>query len=125
MEFSNVVIAGWTGRDEAQLKKHIMELAEIGVKPPKTTPIFYRVSSSLITYSKDIQVSGGETSGLPRKLPAPSCDFRSAVTFARSPESPPQASFKYASRSDSGRCCRNSKRRMPLRSRRHLAVSCS
>jgi hypothetical protein len=63
MEFSNVVIAGWTGRDEAQLKKHIMELAEIGVKPPKTTPIFYRVSSSLITYSKDIQVSGTDTSG--------------------------------------------------------------
>ena len=51
MEFSNVVIAGWTGRDEAQLKKHIMELAEIGVKPPKTTPIFYRVAASLITHA--------------------------------------------------------------------------
>src|SRR5258706_3379695 len=63
MEFSNVVIAGWTGRDEAQLKKHIMELAEIGVKPPKTTPIFYRVSSSLITFSSAIQVSGPDTSG--------------------------------------------------------------
>jgi hypothetical protein len=63
MEFSNVVIAGWTGRDEAQLKKHIMELAEIGVKPPKTTPIFYRVSASLITFSNQIQVSGPDTSG--------------------------------------------------------------
>ncbi|HXU42953.1 MAG TPA: DUF2848 domain-containing protein [Burkholderiales bacterium] len=63
MEFSNVVIAGWTGRDEAQLKKHIMELAEIGVKPPKTTPIFYRVAASLITYANAIQVSGPETSG--------------------------------------------------------------
>jgi hypothetical protein len=63
MEFSNVVIAGWTGRDEAQLKKHIMELAEIGVKPPKTTPIFYRVSASLITFSSSIQVSGTDTSG--------------------------------------------------------------
>ena len=62
MEFSNVVIAGWTGRDEAQLKKHIMELAEIGVKPPKTTPIFYRVSASLITFSNQIQVSGPDTS---------------------------------------------------------------
>lgn len=63
MEFSNVVIAGWTGRDEVALKKHIMELAEIGVKPPRTTPIFYRVSASLITFSSSIQVSGTDTSG--------------------------------------------------------------
>jgi hypothetical protein len=63
MEFTQLVIAGWTGRDEAQLKKHIMELAEIGVKPPRTTPIFYRVSSSLLTYSDFIQVSGLDTSG--------------------------------------------------------------
>jgi hypothetical protein len=40
-----------------------MELAEIGVKPPKTTPIFYRVSASLITFSNQIQVSGPDTSG--------------------------------------------------------------
>jgi hypothetical protein len=63
MECSNLVIAGWTGRDEAQLKKHIMELAEIGVKPPRTTPIFYRVAASLITFSSSIQVSGTDTSG--------------------------------------------------------------
>jgi len=63
MEFSNVVIAGWTGRDEAQLKKHIMELAEIGVKPPKTTPIFYRVANTLISNATSIQVSGTDTSG--------------------------------------------------------------
>lgn len=63
MEFSNVVIAGWTGRDEAQLKKHIMELAEIGVKPPKTTPIFYRVANTLISNATSIQVSGPDTSG--------------------------------------------------------------
>jgi len=63
MDYSNVVIAGWTGRDEAQLKKHIMELAEIGVKPPRTTPIFYRVSASLISTKNEIQVSGPDTSG--------------------------------------------------------------
>lgn len=63
MEFGNIVIAGWTGRDEAALKKHIMELAEIGVKPPKTTPIFYRVSNTLISYATSIQVSGTDTSG--------------------------------------------------------------
>ena len=63
MEFTQLVIAGWTGRDEVALKKHIMELAEIGVKPPKTTPIFYRVSASLLTLADSIQVSGLDTSG--------------------------------------------------------------
>ena len=58
-----LVIAGWTGRDEAALKKHIRELEEIGVKPPKTTPIFYRVSANLLSFSKEIQVSGPDTSG--------------------------------------------------------------
>src|SRR6476619_2936412 len=60
---AELVIAGWTGRDEAALKKHIRELEEIGVKPPKTTPIFYRVSASLFTYADEIQVSGPDTSG--------------------------------------------------------------
>jgi len=62
-EFGELVIAGWTGRDEAALRKHIRELEEIGVKPPKTTPIFYRVSAILFTHSNEIQVSGLDTSG--------------------------------------------------------------
>ncbi|HEX7217928.1 MAG TPA: DUF2848 family protein, partial [Burkholderiales bacterium] len=48
---SELVIAGWTGRDEAALRKHLRELEEIGVKPPKTTPIFYRVAATLFTYA--------------------------------------------------------------------------
>ncbi len=60
---SELVIAGWTGRDEAALKKHIRELEEIGVKPPKTTPIFYRVAANLFTHDSEIQVSGPDTSG--------------------------------------------------------------
>jgi hypothetical protein len=60
---TELVIAGWTGRDEAALRKHIKELEEIGVKPPKSTPIFYRVAASLFTRAKEIQVSGPETSG--------------------------------------------------------------
>ena len=63
-EFRELVIAGWTGRDEAALRKHIKELEEIGVKPPKTTPIFYRVSANLLTMgASEIQVSGPDTSG--------------------------------------------------------------
>ena len=60
---TELIIAGWTGRDEAALRKHIKELEEIGVKPPKTTPIFYRVAASLFTYANEIQVSGPDTSG--------------------------------------------------------------
>jgi hypothetical protein len=60
---TELVIAGWTGRDEQALRKHIRELEEIGVKPPKSTPIFYRVSSNLFCFSTEIQVSGPDTSG--------------------------------------------------------------
>jgi len=63
VEIRELVIAGWTGRDERSLRKHIRELEELGVKPPKTTPIFYRVSANLFTHSNEIQVSGPDTSG--------------------------------------------------------------
>jgi hypothetical protein len=62
-QITELIIAGWTGRDEAALRKHIKELEEIGVKPPKTTPIFYRVAASLFTHATEIQVSGPDTSG--------------------------------------------------------------
>lgn len=63
MKIQALVIAGWTGRDEAALRKHIRELEEIGVKPPKSTPIFYRVSAALFTHATEIQASGPDTSG--------------------------------------------------------------
>ena len=58
-----LVIAGWTGRDVAALEKHIRELEAIGVKRPKTTPIFYRVAASLLTSSDAIEVLGDQSSG--------------------------------------------------------------
>lgn len=63
MHIRELVIAGWTGRDQAALRKHIRELEALGVKPPKTTPIFYRVAASLFTTAGEIQVSGPDTSG--------------------------------------------------------------
>jgi hypothetical protein len=63
MTVRELVIAGWTGRDEVALRRHIKELEEIGVKPPKTTPIFYRVAANLFTHADAIQVSGPDTSG--------------------------------------------------------------
>ncbi len=59
----HLVIAGWTGRDAAALEKHIHDLEEIGVPRPKNTPVFYRVSASLLTTAEEIQVVGPDTSG--------------------------------------------------------------
>jgi hypothetical protein len=58
-----LVVAGWTGRDIAVLEKHIRELEAIGVKRPKTTPIFYRVAASLLTTDDTIEVLGDHSSG--------------------------------------------------------------
>jgi hypothetical protein len=58
-----LVIAGWTGRDVAALERHIRELEAIGVKRPKTTPIFYRVAASLLTTADAIEVLGEHSSG--------------------------------------------------------------
>jgi hypothetical protein len=62
-QIHELVIAGWTGRDQAALHRHIRELEALGVKPPKTTPIFYRVAASLLTTAGEIQVSGPDSSG--------------------------------------------------------------
>jgi hypothetical protein len=56
----NAVIAGWTGRDEEALEKHIVELEEMGIARPATTPIFYRVAANRLTSAPDIEVSGGK-----------------------------------------------------------------
>jgi hypothetical protein len=59
----HLVIAGWTGRDRNALEKHIRELEAIGVKPPRSTPIFYRVAASLLTTDNTIEVVGEHSSG--------------------------------------------------------------
>lgn len=58
-----LIIAGWTGRNQDAVEKHIRELEAIGVKRPKTTPIFYRVSASLLTTADTIEVLGENSSG--------------------------------------------------------------
>ena len=58
-----LVIAGWTGRDAAAVEEHIAELERVGVRRPKTAPIFYRAAASLLTTGGAIEVAGGDTSG--------------------------------------------------------------
>ena len=60
---SELVVAGWTGRDPAAVEKHIAELEKLGVRRPATTPIFYRVAASRLTVSDQVQASGTSSSG--------------------------------------------------------------
>jgi hypothetical protein len=59
----NLVIAGWTGRDAAAVEVHIAELERLGVKRPRTAPIFYRVAAALLTTAPAIEVAGPDSSG--------------------------------------------------------------
>jgi Protein of unknown function (DUF2848) len=58
-----VVIAGWAARDEAAVRHHIEELAALGVPPPSSVPVFYRVSASTLSQDKVITVLGPDSSG--------------------------------------------------------------
>jgi hypothetical protein len=60
---ANVIIAGWTGCDQAALERHIAELEREGVKRPRQTPEFYRVGTGVLTQDMAIQVAGGFSSG--------------------------------------------------------------
>ncbi|WP_246657479.1 DUF2848 domain-containing protein [Cohaesibacter sp. CAU 1516] len=58
-----LIVAGWTGRNIEAVQHHIDELAAIGVAPPSTVPLYYRVSNALLTQDDAIQVVGEESSG--------------------------------------------------------------
>ena len=58
-----LIVAGWTGRDEAALRHHIEELAAIGVPRPSSVPVFYRNGVSNIVQVSRLEVLGPDTSG--------------------------------------------------------------
>lgn len=60
---SQVIIAGWTGRNPSAVAHHIEELAALGIAPPSQVPLFYRVSNSLLRQDDCIEVLGDATSG--------------------------------------------------------------
>ena len=63
VEVDDLVVAGWTGRDQTAVEKHIKELEELGVRRPSSTPIFYEVAASRLTTAPIIEVSGENSSG--------------------------------------------------------------
>src|SRR6476619_2524237 len=58
-----LIVAGWTGRDEAALQHHIEELAAIGVPRPSSVPVFYRNAATNIVQTDRLEVLGPDTSG--------------------------------------------------------------
>ena len=63
VDLRSLVVAGWTGRDEAAVHHHVDELAALGVAPPSTFPLYYRTAATLPTFDADVQVVGADTSG--------------------------------------------------------------
>ncbi len=58
-----LILAGWSARDVASVRAHIVELGHYGVQPPSTFPLFYRVSASLVSQTDRLEVLGPDTSG--------------------------------------------------------------
>ena len=54
---------GFTGRNQEAVKKHIEEMASVGIPAPERTPALYHISPSLITTDSEIEVVGDKTSG--------------------------------------------------------------
>jgi hypothetical protein len=60
---SRILCAGYTGRNQEEVRRHVAELARIGVPAPPQVPYLYRVAPYLLTYDESIQVKGEKTSG--------------------------------------------------------------
>lgn len=58
-----LLIAGYTGKDQESVKKHIDELKEIGVPAPPQVPMIYDLSTNLITTNQSISVIQESSSG--------------------------------------------------------------
>lgn len=63
IDVQELIIAGWAGREQTGIDEHIEELKAIGVTPPSSTPLFYRVAANQLTTAPEIQVLGEQSSG--------------------------------------------------------------
>lgn len=61
--YQRMVNAGYVGRNQAEVRRHIEELAKKGIPGPKTTPTLYPVIPRALLTDAEIEVYSGETSG--------------------------------------------------------------
>ncbi len=58
MPVRRVLNGGFAGRDQAQVRAHIEELAHLGVKDPGETPTFYPLVRTAVSQAEELQVVG-------------------------------------------------------------------
>jgi 4-hydroxyphenylacetate 3-monooxygenase len=63
LDAPQLIIAGYTGRNEAAVAAHIEELAAIGIPPPASVPAFFLLDPTLVTSDPVVVISGSNTSG--------------------------------------------------------------
>ncbi|GAB4255668.1 MAG: DUF2848 domain-containing protein [Deferrisomatales bacterium] len=61
--YTRMVNAGYTGRDQEEVRRHIEELAKKGIPGPDSTPTLYPVVTRGLVTDPSIEVFGHETSG--------------------------------------------------------------
>lgn len=62
-EPKRLIIAGYTGKDQAAVNRHIEELKELGVPAPPRVPMIYDLSPELMRPVEEITVVRNESSG--------------------------------------------------------------
>ena len=63
IEPKRLLIAGYTGKDQESVKRHIEELKEIGVPAPPTVPMIYDLATGLLTTEPTLSVVRNDSSG--------------------------------------------------------------
>jgi Protein of unknown function (DUF2848) len=58
-----LLIAGYTGRDQAAVAQHIAELREHGIPAPERTPALYALAPDRVSLEPEVVVVGDQTSG--------------------------------------------------------------
>ena len=62
-EPKNLIIAGYTAKDQDALRAHIEELEKIGVPAPQTVPMIYQLSPELLSTETEISTVRNDSSG--------------------------------------------------------------
>lgn len=60
---ARMVNAGFTGRNQAEVRHHLEELAAKGIEVPDETPVLYPVIPSALCFDTRVDVFGPQTSG--------------------------------------------------------------
>ncbi len=61
--YNRMVNAGYVGKNQEEVRRHIQELAEKGIPGPTSTPTLYPVVCTALTTASGIEVYGSQTSG--------------------------------------------------------------